>query len=284
MNSAVSQIGDAAPPSRAMRPERVAAFAIAVLTLAGWLALVIEAMRQGSGVDAFMQAICRPVGLDRPLDVSELWSQFTLVAGFWVAMTLAMMLPTAAPMALSYAERAGRGELGAKAVSPLVLVAGYLTVWFGVSLLAAAVQVLGGLAWGRLGVPPRAATMIAGVLVGAAGLYQFSDFKLACLSFCRHPITGGELKDFGRVVAVFKLGLEQGRRCLGCCWAMMGLMLLAGAMNLFWMALFAIVMTAEKTSRGLWMPRAIGACLLVAGFAIAASALGFDTVWLWMWS
>jgi predicted metal-binding membrane protein len=124
--------------------------------------------------------------------------------------------------------------------------------------------------------------MIAGMVVGAAGLYQFSDFKLACLSFCRHPITGGESKDFHRVAAVFKLGLEQGRCCLGCCWAMMGLMLLAGAMNLFWMALFAIVMTAEKTTRGSWLPRAIGAGLIIAGFAIAASALGFDAVWSWM--
>ena len=132
MNSAVSQIGDAAvQPVRAMRPERVAALSIAVLTLAGWLALALEAMRQGSGIDAFVKAICRPVGLDRPLDPAGLWSQFTLTAGFWVAMTLAMMLPTAAPMALSYAERAGRGELGTRAVSPLVLVAGYLTVWFG---------------------------------------------------------------------------------------------------------------------------------------------------------
>jgi predicted metal-binding membrane protein len=283
MNSAVSQIGDAAvQPVRAMRPERVAALSIAVLTLAGWLALALEAMRQGSGIDAFVKAICRPVGLDQPLDPAGLWSQFTLTAGFWVAMTLAMMLPTAAPMALSYAERAGRGELGTRAVSPLVLVAGYLTVWFGVSLLAAALQTIGGIAWAGLGIPPRAATMMAGMVVGAAGLYQFSDFKLACLSFCRHPITAGDSKSFDRIAPVFKLGLEQGRRCLGCCWAMMGLMLLAGAMNLFWMALFAIVMTAEKTTRGVWMPRAIGAFLLIAGFAIAASALGFDNVWLWM--
>ena len=86
MNSAVSPIGEAdAQPARAMRPERVAALAIGVLTIAGWLALTIEAMRQGSGIGAFVQAICRPVGLERPLDLSELWSQYTLVAGFWVA-------------------------------------------------------------------------------------------------------------------------------------------------------------------------------------------------------
>ncbi|MCP8939498.1 DUF2182 domain-containing protein [Alsobacter sp. SYSU M60028] len=263
----------ASPPRRA---ERVAALAIAALTLAGWTALALEAGRAGWGADALWQAVCRPVGLERGADLAGLAADYAVAAGFWVAMTMAMMLPTAAPMALSYAEEAAGGGFGPRPASPLVLIAGYLAVWTPVALAAAALQVGGGLALAWLAPPPRVAAALAGLAMGAAGLYQFSDYKLACLSFCRHPLDAAAARA-GRT-GVFRLGVGQGVRCVGCCWAMMALMLAAGTMNIVWMAVFAVLMTLEKTSSGVWMPRLIGAGLIAAGFAVAAGEAGLDAL------
>jgi predicted metal-binding membrane protein len=156
----------------------------------------------------------------------------------------------------------------------LWLVTGYLGVWAGVSVAAALVQEGAGRAAALSAVPEPAGVILAGLLVGAAGLYQFSDWKMACLGACRHPLPDLEQGFALDASAVLRLGVGQGVRCLGCCGPMMAIMLVAGAMNLAWMGVFALLMTIEKVTVGVLVPRAVGVLLVVAGVALGVSAFG----------
>jgi len=106
-----------------------------------------------------------------------------------------------------------------------------------------------------------------------AGLYQFSELKHACLSRCRRPFAFFFAQWTDRAAGVFRLGLRQGIYCLGCCWALMALMLFVGAMNLAWMAGLAAIMAAEKVTRSTPLPRGIGIALIIAGAIFLVSNL-----------
>ena len=169
--------------------------------------------------------------------------------GIWVTMTAAMMLPSAAPAARHVAKLASR-------VPTLLFVAGYLAVWTGYGLLAYGVFRLvtsfdlGWLAWDRSG--PYAA---GGVIV-AAGFYELTPMKRMSLRRCRSA----------RHENAFRSGLAHGFDCVGCSGALMAVLFVLGAMSLFWMAVVAVVIFAEKVlPRG---PR------LAPVFAVALVALG----------
>jgi predicted metal-binding membrane protein len=174
----------------------------------------------------------------------------------WVLMSAAMMLPTALPAFATHDEIAAAHGTGGGAA----LVAGYGAVWIGFAAVAAALQVaLSGLA--ALDAP----WLAIGLLLLAGG-YQFSSLKAACLSRCRQPLTFfmGHWDD-----GPFRMGLRLGATCLGCCWALMALGLIGGAMSLGFMALATASMMAEKLSRGRWLGAMIGlACLGGAGYLI----------------
>jgi predicted metal-binding membrane protein len=187
-------------------------------------------------------------------------------------MALAMMLPSAAPMILTYAEIAETAaRKGERIVSPLAIAAGYASVWLVFSLLAAAVQI----------VVVRAALIDAGlsgrpaaglVLIGA-GAYQFSALKHACLMRCQNPFSFFFVNWATTPRGVFRLGVRQGLYCLGCCWAMMLVMLAVGAMNVAWMMGLAIVMTIEKLQSGLRFAHAVGVALIIGGAGITMASL-----------
>jgi len=192
---------------------------------------------------------------------------FGMVALMWMLMSMAMMLPSAAPMIRTYCEiadtAAGKGE---RAVHPFMLVAGYMTVWLASSLLfAASTLVVQQLGDRTLGPAPH---WISAAALLAAGAYQFSSLKHACLKKCRNP--------FGTLFArwttsrkgVFRLGVQQGIWCLGCCWALMLVMFAVGVMNIFWMALIGLFTLVEKDSRGSLASSVSGGILLVWGVAL----------------
>lgn len=193
----------------------------------------------------------------------------------WFLMAVAMMLPSAAPMIRTYceiADTAARG--GQQAVHPLVLVAGYLAVWLlaaaGFAALTAGSAALAGTA--------APATILAGsaAAIGLAGLYQFSRLKQACLDKCRNPFGVLFSRWSTRPAAIFRLGLEQGVWCLGCCWALMLVMFAVGVMNVFWMALIGVFTIVEKQSDTAFVSRAAGAILLVwsAALLVVSAASG----------
>ena len=181
----------------------------------------------------------------------------------WFLMAVAMMLPSAAPMVKTYCEIADTAAAkGESAVHPLVLVAGYLSVWLAAAIGFAALD----LALRSLtAVAPlaSASSLISAALLAIAGLYQFSALKEACLKKCRMPFPILFARWNTRPAAIFRLGIDEGVWCFGCCWALMLVMFAVGTMNLFWMVLLALFAVVEKQVPGRLVGRLAGTILLV---------------------
>jgi predicted metal-binding membrane protein len=238
------------------QPRRIALGCVAALTGLGWLALGL--MSAGSPVN--WQALCQP-------GVTGGWSDLTLAAPMWMAMTLAMMLPTAGPMILTYAEIADTAAHKREpVVSPLILTAGYVAVWFGFALAAALLQ----FALARAGLLDggSAGRLVGGSIFLGAGLYQFSGFKQACLTMCQRPFPFFFSNWTTETRGVFGLGLRQGLVCLGCCWAMMLVMFAVGAMNVVWMAALGVLMTIEKLTTTPRFGEVVGLAFVAIGFGM----------------
>ena len=242
------------------RPQIVAVACIVALTATGWLALGLFA----SSFDVW-DALCRAA---TPGD----WGGITFILPMWGAMVLAMMLPTAGPMILTYAEiadtAAGKGE---RVVSPLVLAAGYAAIWLGFAIAATVLQIA--LTRAELLDNTKAGMLLAGAIFMIAGGYQFSALKHACLSKCQRPFPFFFANWTEETQGVFRLGLRQGVYCLGCCWAMMLVMFAVGAMNIIWMAALGILMTIEKMTGTRRFSHAVGAALLAIGLTLVASSI-----------
>jgi predicted metal-binding membrane protein len=243
------------------QPKRIAFGCVAALTASGWLALGL--MSASSPLN--WQALCQPAA----------WGGFSalaLTAPMWMAMTLAMMLPTAGPMILTYAEIADTAARKREpVVSPIVLTAGYVAVWLGFALAAASLQwalaragLLDGGSVGRL---------MGGTIFVGAGLYQFSALKQACLTLCQRPFPFFFSNWTTERSGVFWLGLRQGMLCLGCCWAMMALTFALGAMNVIWMAVLGVLMTIEKLSTTARFSEAVGFAFVAVGFGMIVSSV-----------
>lgn len=238
------------------RPKRIALGCVVALTGLGWLALGL--LSANAPLD--WQALCRPGAAG---GVREL----VVAAAMWMAMTLAMMLPTAGPMILTYAEIADTAARQREpVVSPLVLAAGYVAVWLGFALAAALLQWL----LARAGLFDRGDTgrLIGGAAFLGAGLYQFSTLKQACLKLCQRPFPFFFANWTAERNGVLRLGLRQGLLCLGCCWAMMGPMFALGAMNAVWMAALGVLMTVEKLSTTARVSKAIGIAFIATGLGM----------------
>ena len=242
---------------------------IGVLVAAGWLYLgFVVAGMSGIGV---LEALCRP-----SFGAQAGWSfaQAGLVLSMWCAMALAMMLPTAGPMILTYAELAETAaKKGEPAASPLILTAGYVSIWLGAAFIFAATQVL----LVRLAVlDPAMATaspLFSGAVFIGAGLYQFSALKHACVTQCQHPFRFFFANWTADPRGVFALGFRQGLYCLGCCWAMMLSMFAVGVMNVIWMAALGAIMATEKVSTTTRFSRALGALFVLIGIVFIATSV-----------
>jgi predicted metal-binding membrane protein len=238
------------------QPKRIALGCVASLTVLGWLAMGL--MSAGSPLN--WPAVCMPGGAG---GLGEL----AIAAPMWMAMTLAMMLPTAGPMILTYAEIADTAARKREpVVSPLILTAGYVAAWFGFALAAALLQWMlsraGLLDGGNVG------RLIGGTIFLGAGLYQFSAFKQACLSVCQRPFPFFFSNWTTERGGVLRLGLRQGLLCLGCCWAIMLLMFALGAMNVVWMAALGVLMTIEKLTTSARFSEAVGLGFVAVGFGM----------------
>ena len=176
-----------------------------------------------------------------------------LVAGMWAVMMVGMMVPSAAPMIVTYTDWTRRGPTGGSRPAAITLfVVGYLLVWLGFSLLAAILQVAlgkGGLAT-AMGV--TTAPALGGAVLMLAGLFQVTPWKQSCLRRCRTPVgfLVAEWRDGAR--GALLMGLRHGAYCLGCCWALMAVLFAVGTMHVLWMAAVAAFVLAEKTA-----PRAL---------------------------
>jgi predicted metal-binding membrane protein len=262
------------------RPKTIATVCVLVLAGAGWIYLGFLAgtSAQPGDVWSWIGALCRPAVAPPSSDLASR----VLVIAMWVAMTLAMMLPSAAPMILTYAEIADTAaRKGEHAVSPFALALGYAAIWIGFALLAAMLQVELIRAGLNLESGTDMAAPVSGILFLVAGLYQFSTLKQSCLRVCQRPFPFFFANWRTTFRGVFNLGLRQGLHCLGCCWAMMLLMLAAGVMNAAWMAGLGLVMTLEKMTATPRFSRILGVVFIVVGATIlvaGATGLGWRAV------
>jgi predicted metal-binding membrane protein len=250
------------------RPRAIAFACIVVLPVLGWAALALMVANSETGDAAsWLDVLCRAAPLPSSGSVSVLMAEWAIALGMWAAMTLAMMLPAAGPMILTYAEIAETAQRkGEPIVAPLVLTAGYLAVWLGFALFVSLLQV----AASRAGLfePRQTLPGVSAALFLAAGLYQFSPLKHACLSQCQRPLPFFFAHWKTSAPGVFGLGLRQGAYCLGCCWALMLLMLAAGAMNMVWAAALAVIMSVEKLTTSTRLSHLVGVVLVVSGFGL----------------
>jgi len=189
-----------------------------------------------------------------------------LLLAMWCVMMVGMMLPSAMPMILTFAAINRRRRERAQPYVPTALfVAGYLLAWAGFSVLATIAQ--WGLERAALLSPMDMTTTSArlgGLLFLAAGLYQLTPLKQACLAVCRSPFDFVVNHWRDGAVGALRMGLSHGLYCLGCCWILMALLFVGGVMNLLWVAVLAAVVLIEKLfPLGVWMAR-IGGLLLAA--------------------
>ncbi|MGB9368353.1 MAG: DUF2182 domain-containing protein [Xanthobacteraceae bacterium] len=241
---------------------------MALLVACGWGYLgLILAGQQSSNL---WRALCQPIyGMTGGVSPAGILLTFAM----WCAMVLAMMLPTAAPMVMTYADLTETATAkGEPAASPAVLTSGYIAVWLGAAVVLTALQ--GALLRldmldVRIGF---ANPFTAGATFLAAGAYQFSSAKHACLTHCQHPFRFFFANWTSSPPAIFRIGLQQGLYCLGCCWAMMLLMFAVGVMNIVWMATLGIVMAIEKLGSSARFSQAVGMVFLALGAFVIVEA------------
>jgi predicted metal-binding membrane protein len=148
---------------------------------------------------------------------------------------------------------------------------GYLAVWTGFSAVATLAE--WGLHQAALLSPAMAATSptLNGGLLIAAGVFQWTPLKSACLKGCRSPLTFLMSEWREGAAGAFIKGLRHGAFCVGCCWVLMALLFVAGVMNLFWVAVIALFVMAEKIlAKGELLGHVTGIALLIAGAAMMA--------------
>ncbi len=188
----------------------------------------------------------------------------------WAVMMTAMMAPAVIPATLAHRlVLRGRGEA---ASSSAAFVVGFLAVWSVVGV----VYLLPFL-WFR-GLAAETADswwlpVVAGAILLVAGAYQFSRRKAHCQGACCAPVTLALDHDAGTgTTSAMRTGVRHGIHCLGCCWALMAVLLVVGLMNMVWMVGLSLLFLAEKHWRkALVFGRVVGVALVILGFAVMAS-------------
>ena len=190
----------------------------------------------------------------------------------WAVMMVGMMLPSATPMTLIYAQVMRKAARDGSVLPPTaVFVAGYLCAWTLFSAAATAAQ--WGLERAALLSPMLVSTSprLGAALLVAAGVWQLTPWKNVCLARCRDPVHFFAQNFRPGVSGALRLGFRYGLYCLGCCWLLMGLLFVGGVMNLLWIAALTLFVLAEKAfARGEWGSRVAGLALIALGAGLFA--------------
>jgi predicted metal-binding membrane protein len=252
------------------RDRAIVITALAIITALAWIDLVWLANDMWMGGMDMTGFRMIPAGQGWMMPASAPWQpiEFGAVFVMWVVMMIGMMTPSVAPMILIYA-RIGRQEGGEG--WPLTASAwfalGYLLSWATFSLAATSAQWALERATLLTPMMESVSNILGATILIIAGLYQWTPFKDACLSYCQTPI--GFILRFGfrrEATGALALGFRHGLYCIGCCWALMALLFVAGIMNLFWIAaLSALVLVEKVVPFGRLVPRIAGVGFITAG-------------------
>ena len=238
------------------RERNIIVVALALLSVAAWTVLIWQADSVGMG------SMSPTMGMTAALFLA-----------IWIVMMIAMMFPTAAPMILLFDHvQAQRRSRGAAYVATSVFVGAYLLVWTATGVVAFLAALAAEWMARKVGLSGEIGARIGGALLVAAGLYQLTPLKLACLTQCRSPLsfvmtswrpgTGGALR----------MGLEHGLYCLGCCWLLFVILFPLGMMNVAAMAVITLLIFVEKTFPfGGRVTQAAAVGLVIYGAAVLVS-------------
>jgi predicted metal-binding membrane protein len=257
-----------APVAAPLRRDRILVTScIVIITAVAWAYLFHLHREMSSSMKADTMMEQMGMVMSQPWRAREVLLAFVM----WAVMMTGMMIPTALPVLLLFAGAHTRRAQGRVPLAVLLFGLGYITVWLGFSACAAMAQ--WALHEAALLSPAMAASSrpLAGAILIAAGAYQLTPLKGGCLTQCQSP--WGFLMSQWRDGAwgALRMGSRHGVFCLGCCWALMGVLFVAGIMNLVWIAVLTAFVLAEKIGpAGARVARAGGALLIVLGVILVA--------------
>src|SRR6516164_1755921 len=255
-----------------LRRDRAVVFAaLAVITTLAWadiIWLADDMAMDGMYMTGFRMI---PAGQGLMMPASAPWQplEFVYVFAMWSVMMVGMMTPSVAPMILIYARVGRQASLsGQPFAASGWFASGYLIAWLGFSLAATSAQWALERAAVLTPMMESASAVLGGAVLIAAGVYQWTPVKEACLAYCQAPLTfimrhGGFRSDASGALA---LGLRHGLYCIGCCWALMLLLFVGGVMNVLWIAALAALVLLEKALPfGQFVSRTFGCVFIAAG-------------------
>jgi len=252
----------ATPVAAGGRDRAIVWVGIALITSLAW-AYLLHLDRQMSSSMAHDRMMAEMgMTMDMPRTPADVFFTFAM----WAVMMIGMMAGPATPMLLLFAGMQRTRVSGPVPMALPVFGLGYLAVWTAFSACAAIAQEA--LHRAALLSPAMAASnpQVAGAILIAAGAYQLTPFKGACLTQCRSPL--GFLMNRWRDGAsgAFRMGVSHGLYCLGCCWALMCVLFAVGVMNLLWVAALTILVLLEKVGPfGAIAARVTGVIMIAAG-------------------
>ena len=252
------------------RDRAIVLAALATITMLAWADIIWLAgdmAMDGMDMTGFRMI---PAGQGLMMPASAPWQplEFVYVFAMWVVMMIGMMTPSVAPMILIYA-RVGRQAVssGHPFAASGWFASGYLIAWLGFSLAATSAQWALERAAVLTPMMESTSAVLGGTVLIAAGIYQWTPVKEACLAYCQAPLTfimrhGGFRSDPSGALA---LGLRHGLYCIGCCWALMLLLFVGGVMNVLWIAALAALVLLEKALPFGQSVSRIAGCVFIAG-------------------
>jgi predicted metal-binding membrane protein len=263
-------------PTAVLRRDRIiVVLALALLTALAWSYLLWLSADMSMGIK--MRGLdmsdfrMLPSGMELMMPAQMPWRamEFAFVFAMWTVMMVGMMTPSAAPMFLMYARMGRQTQAHGRPLAATVWFgAGYFLVWIAFALLATLVQ----WAFERTVLldftMASTSAVVGGLLFIAAGSYQWTRLKDVCLTQCQTPFAflmrQGGFRD--NAPGSLMLGVRHGAYCVGCCWALMALLLVGGVMNVLWIVLLALLVVLEKVAPfGRQIALVAGMVLIVAG-------------------
>lgn len=234
---------------------------IVLVTALAWAYLFHLNRQMTSSASAASDMAAMGMVMDAPWGVRDVLAAFAM----WSTMMIGMMTPAAAPVLVLFAGAEARRASPGRARHVPLFALGYLAIWLGFSAGAALAQ------WGLHAAALLAETMaatssvLAGVILIAAGIYQLTPLKTGCLTRCQSPL--GFLMSNWRdgPGGAFRMGARHGAYCLGCCWALMAVLFVVGVMNLVWVGVLTVFILVEKLGfAGARVARVGGGVTLIA--------------------
>jgi predicted metal-binding membrane protein len=246
------------------RQEKIIISALIILSVLSWIATVFHSHSMNSQISMEMEM---------PMDMGHHPAiiDASLFLIMWVVMMIAMMFPAVVPMVLIFSKvHENRKAKDEGTIPTWVFVSGYLLVWAFFGMLAYFVDLSINRLATNFQMLKSYGSVIGGIVLLAAGLYQLTPLKNACLTHCRSPLHFIIHRWRKGYTGALTMGVDHGVYCLGCCWGLMFVLFVVGLMNLSWMGILTLVIFVEKISKhGVIISKLVGGFLIILGVIMA---------------